>query len=232
MFSEIGDYAFSGSGIVEFTLPEGVKAGTGILLEATSLTKITLRGTGETPKAICMGAVKLKEVIIEGNFSRIGDESFYGCSALTEITLPESITEIGDEAFTYCSVLSSFTAEGKLTSIGGSLPLLYTWTPPNRNSFVLFTYSMPLKGAWVHVCTETCTHGIGKRAKMREFISVGARLSTFVFRRYYQPYRMHRCRNTRNSAAQSKVSEVIQRARSVCFVTLLSTKTRHLVDTQ
>ena len=114
----------------------------------------------------------------------------------------------------------------------GPLPLLYTWTPPNRNSFVLFTYSMPLKGAWVHVCTETCTHGIGKRAKMREFMSVGARLSTLVFRRYYQPYRMHRCRNIRNSAAQSKVSEVIQRARSVCFVTLLSTKTRHLVDTQ
>ena len=32
-------------------------------------------------------------------------------------------------------------------------------------SFVLFTYSMSRKKAWVHICTETCTDGIGKWAK-------------------------------------------------------------------
>ena len=48
------------------------------------------------------------------------------------------------------------------------------------------TYSISLKGAWVHVCTETGTNGIGKRAKMKEIMSVDARLSTFVFRRYCQ----------------------------------------------
>ena len=28
-------------------------------------------------------------------------------------------------------------------------------------SFALFTCSMSLKGAWVHICTEICTDGIG-----------------------------------------------------------------------
>ena len=46
-------------------------------------------------------------------------------------------------------------------------------------SFALFTCSMSLKGAWVHIYTEICTDG------MQEIMSVGTRLSTFVFRRYY-----------------------------------------------
>lgn len=43
-----------------------------------------------------------------------------------------------------------------------------------------------------------------------EIMSVGARLSTFVFRRYCQPYRKYRCRNTRNSAAQSRLRSSTQ----------------------
>jgi hypothetical protein len=68
-------------------------------------------------------------------------------------------------------------------------------------SFVLFTYSMSRKKAWVHICTETCTDGIGKWAKKREIMSVGARLSTFVFLRHYQACRTHRCRKIRNPEA-------------------------------
>ena len=42
-------------------------------------------------------------------------------------------------------------------------------------------------------------------SKMREIMSVGARLSTFVFRRHYQPGRAHRCRNIRSPAAQIRL---------------------------
>ena len=40
------------------------------------------------------------------------------------------------------------------------------------------------KKAWVHICTEICTDGIVNGHKMMGIMSVGARLSTFVFRRY------------------------------------------------
>ena len=66
------------------------------------------------------------------------------------------------------------------------------------------------KKAWVHKCTETCTDGTGKWAKKREIMSVGARLSTFVFRRHYQPCRTHRCRKIRNPAAQSRLRSSAQ----------------------
>ena len=45
---------------------------------------------------------------------------------------------------------------------------------------------------------------------MKEIMSVGARLSIFVFRRYYQPCRTHRCRKIRNSAAQSRLRSSAQ----------------------
>ena len=38
---------------------------------------------------------------------------------------------------------------------------------------------------------------------MKEIMSVGARLSIFVFRHHYQPGRAHRCRNILSPAAQS-----------------------------
>ena len=70
---------------------------------------------------------------------------------------------------------------------------------------------MPLKGAWGHACTETCTDGIG----MKEITSVGARLSTFVFRRHYQPGRAHRCRNILSPAAQSRLRSSAEGLRSL-----------------
>lgn len=44
-----------------------------------------------------------------------------------------------------------------------------------------------------------------KMVNLREIMSVGARLSTFVFRRHYQPGRAQRCRNIRSPAAQSRL---------------------------
>ena len=50
----------------------------------------------------------------------------------------------------------------------------------------LFTYAMSRKGAWVHVCTEICTDGIGNAHQWWEIMSVGARLGDFVFLRCWQ----------------------------------------------
>ena len=60
------------------------------------------------------------------------------------------------------------------------------------------------KKAWVHICTESCTDG------MKEIMSVGTRLSIFMFRRHYQPGRAHRCRNILSPAAHSRLRSSAQ----------------------
>lgn len=46
----------------------------------------------------------LKEVVINGKVTSIGDGAFENCSELTEITIPESVTSIGKVAFRNCGV--------------------------------------------------------------------------------------------------------------------------------
>jgi hypothetical protein len=48
----------------------------------------------------------------------IGDNAFYGCSALTGVSIPAGVTSIGDYAFYGCSALTSvtFSAGGNITS--------------------------------------------------------------------------------------------------------------------
>ena len=116
----LGDYALAKTGIVEFTLPDNVEIGTGLLMDAQELKKITIRGDGATPTALCMGATSLETVIFDGNFTRIGDESFFNCKALSGITLPDSVTEIGDYAFSQCVSLEYVNHSGKLTYLGSN----------------------------------------------------------------------------------------------------------------
>lgn len=108
---KIGDYAFNLSGIVEFTLPAGVKAGEYLFLEATSLKKITVYGESVSPVGICMGATALEEAIFIGDFTEIATDSFYNCTALKSISIPSSVTVIGNRAFQYCKLI---TGIGKL----------------------------------------------------------------------------------------------------------------------
>ena len=117
---EIGDYAFAKSGIVEFTVPENVEIGTGLLLDAVELKKITIKGSGSTPAALCMGATSLETVIFDGEFTRIGNETFFNCTLLSGIDLPESVTEIGDYAFAQCSSLEYVNHSGKLSYLGSN----------------------------------------------------------------------------------------------------------------
>lgn len=51
---------------------------------------------------------------------KIGDNAFYGCSAMTAITLDDNITEFGSQAFFGCSALTSFHFPSGLTSMGPS----------------------------------------------------------------------------------------------------------------
>ena len=61
---------------------------------------------------------KIKTVMITGNVSNIGSNSFNGCQNLTSISLPESIVVIGDSAFSHCSNLSHINFPNNVISIG------------------------------------------------------------------------------------------------------------------
>lgn len=62
----------------------------------------------------------VKEVIIPGRVTSIGESAFYNCSSLTSVNIPSSVTSIGDWAFAYCSSLTSIEIPSSVTSIGES----------------------------------------------------------------------------------------------------------------
>ena len=59
----------------------------------------------------------IRNVIIEGNVSLIGDCAFTGFINLTSITIPNSVTAIGNYAFFRCSNLASITIPNSVTAI-------------------------------------------------------------------------------------------------------------------
>ena len=77
---EIGNYAFSGTGITSIELPARVtKLGTNVFRDCKSLTSVTFA---------------------EGyKYAAIPDYTFYGCSALESITIPGEVSSIGSGAF-------------------------------------------------------------------------------------------------------------------------------------
>ena len=60
----------------------------------------------------------IKKVVIESGVTTIGNDAFYGCTALTSVTIPDCVTTIGNYAFMGCSALSSVTIPDGVTTIG------------------------------------------------------------------------------------------------------------------
>ena len=48
----------------------------------------------------------IKSVVIENGVTKIGNNAFRGCSALTSVIIPDSVTSIGDSAFSGCTRLT------------------------------------------------------------------------------------------------------------------------------
>ena len=141
--TEIGDYAFCGSGLTSLTLPSGVtKIGNHAFRDCSGLTSLTLPSgvteigdfafygcSGLTSLTLPSGVTKiggyafrdcsgLTSLTLPSGVTEIGDFAFYGCSGLTSLTLPSGVTEIGDFAFYGCSVLTSLTLPSGVAKIG------------------------------------------------------------------------------------------------------------------
>ena len=93
----IGDSAFSGAGLTEVGIPEGVT------------------GIGDSAFSACWG---LTSVSIPDSVASIGNHAFDHCLSLTAVTLGNRVTSIGESAFGWCRSLASVSLPDSVTSIG------------------------------------------------------------------------------------------------------------------
>ena len=108
----------------DYTLPATiVEIGDRVFQGKTGLTGITI---GKNVKSIGVGTFrdcsKLEYVKFEVGGTAaltIGDDAFYGCSAMTSIELPARLVSIGANAFNSCRKIVKLTIPEGVTTIGG-----------------------------------------------------------------------------------------------------------------
>lgn len=75
--------------------------------------------TGEITAAdATVTAAEIPSAINGVSVTSIGNDAFYGCTALTSVTIPDSVTSIGNYAFYYCTALTSIAIPSSVESIG------------------------------------------------------------------------------------------------------------------
>lgn len=85
---------------------------------------LTISGSGEmesyyanTVPWISLKA-SVKEIVFDGEITKIGDYAFYDFRYLTDVKIPESVTTIGDNAFFGCEKINSITIPDSVTELG------------------------------------------------------------------------------------------------------------------
>ena len=118
--TEIGDNAFSYSGLTSVTIPNSVTTiNYYAFYNCTGLTSVNIPNSvttiGWSAFRRCSG---LTSVTIGNSVTTIGSDAFNGCTGLTSVTIGNSVTTIGSDAFYNCTGLTSVTIGNSVTSIG------------------------------------------------------------------------------------------------------------------
>ena len=124
--TSIGYSAFDNcSSLTSVTIGNGVtNIGDAAFKDCSSLTLVTINSNEIVSKAYSSSSnisslfgSQVKEYVIGGDVTSIGDYVFYGCSGLTSVTIPNSVISIGNSAFSGCSGLTSVSIGEGVTSI-------------------------------------------------------------------------------------------------------------------
>jgi len=131
--TSIDAYAFYGcTGLTSVTIGNNVASiGNDAFCDCTGLTSITytsdikgwcaisglieIMSYGKAGKTLTINGKEIKgELVIPNDVTSIGDDAFYGCTALTSVVIPNSVTYIGNYAFYECKGLTIYCeAESK-----------------------------------------------------------------------------------------------------------------------
>ena len=120
--AEIGQYAFrncKGLTVIFNAMPATMG---NCIFEGSGVTSATFNcDAGNLPGYMFNQCKSLTAVVFKGTLGSIGNNDFYGCSALTDISLDGTgVTTIGSEAFRGAALSASFSIPSTVTSIGGS----------------------------------------------------------------------------------------------------------------
>ena len=99
--------------------------GTKLTWELESSGTLTIGGSGTMKDYSAGGAPwysyrnEIKEIVFEGNPTKIGNDAFYGCkNIVSEVVIPDSVLSIGKESFRLCSQIPSVYVGRGLNKIG------------------------------------------------------------------------------------------------------------------
>lgn len=125
----IGERAFSGcENLSIITLGQSIQnIGQMAFADCTSLLNITLPESIEKIwtedktgiyGGVFYGCTSLETVKINGQITKIPENTFYRCKSLKSFDMPDSVTELGARAFSQCTSLKSIQLSRQLSTIG------------------------------------------------------------------------------------------------------------------
>ena len=115
----IYDYSFSGTGIENITIPDGIKAMyKSVFYQCKNLEEITIPNSiEELGTYIFSDCTSLTKVILNNTRQNITTGMFQNCTSLEEITLPDSVTNINAYAFAGCTSLKTIKWSASIATI-------------------------------------------------------------------------------------------------------------------
>lgn len=115
----IGEYAFDGCHALTAANIASVTAIDSYAFRNSGLQSITIPETlTVVPERVFTGCTSLREVILHDRITKIGYDTFNGCSQLTSLQFPKSLKEVDDFAFSGCTGLADIQLNEGLEIIG------------------------------------------------------------------------------------------------------------------
>ena len=116
--TSIGNGAFSGSGIINFNLPDGLKTIGGIAFgSCLRLNSIEIPESVTDIGEYAFKSCNMSEIQLPKSLTSLKYGTFMSCSNLTTIRIPKAVTSIDTDAFKSCQALRSVYIENGATKI-------------------------------------------------------------------------------------------------------------------
>lgn len=116
--TQINEYAFSGTGLVNVTLPDRITVNSSCFGYCSHLESINVpTSTTTVPQSFVEGCTALTNVTLHAGITQIGGSAFRSCTNLETLSLPNGITSIGSQAFYNCKKLNFSTWPSSLQTI-------------------------------------------------------------------------------------------------------------------